>query len=92
MRSFVLMIPVRGERGAGDSRLPQETRAASWKPPSGLPMVKRLRADWLAGVHFDWGEPAEAVGFETIGDAEEFVSDLLCDFSGFSVGDDNSSQ
>ena len=51
--------------------------------------VEQLCADRLAGVDFDGSEPAEAVGFEAVGDAEEFVGDFLGDIAGFSVGDDD---
>src|ERR1035437_4199774 len=50
---------------------------------------KKLCAGRLGGVYLDRGEPAKAVGFESIGDAEEFVADLPGDFAGFTVSDDD---
>src|ERR1035437_9815654 len=44
---------------------------------------KKLCAGRLGGVYLDRGEPAKAVGFESIGDAEKFVADLPGDFAGF---------
>jgi len=52
-------------------------------------LVQCLDGYWFVGGDFDRGEPAEAVWLEAVGDAEEFVGDVLCNLAGLSVADDD---